>query len=312
MEAAANHCHTCPRVCNVARNAGTTGYCRTGSQPAVAAVCLHHGEEPVLDEGKGICNVFFSGCNLRCVYCQNHLISHRTDLVRFRDLPSVLAAIDACLLQGADTVGLVTPSHQPAAAAAIARALKNRPHPPRIVYNSAAYELPRAIAALEPLVDVYLPDFKYGDSTVAARYSSALDYPAVALRALREMLRQKGSNLVRDQQGKLISGLIVRHLVLPGHVDNSIRALRLLAEELPTTLHVSLMAQYWPSPALNLPPPLNRRITAEEYALVRDEFFRLGFHHGWLQAAEAAVEHLPDFRATDPFVAAKMSPDAGV
>ena len=166
---------------------------------------------------------------------------------------------------------------------------------PTVVYNSNGYDDIETLRRLAPYVDIYLPDYKYSDPRLAARYSNAADYPAVAGRAIRECYDQKGSSLPTDDDGMAFRGLIVRHMVLPGQVRNSIGCLRWLADNVSTNIHVSLMAQYYPPEGLALPDELNRRLAADEYAAVVDAFYDLGFHRGWVQQLDAADNYKPHF-----------------
>jgi putative pyruvate formate lyase activating enzyme len=167
--------------------------------------------------------------------------------------------------------------------------------------NTNSYDKVEALRSLEGLVDIYLPDLKYMDEALAARYSGAADYPQVAAAALREMFRQKGSNLLLNGDGRAESGLIIRHLVLPGHVENSKRCLRFIAEELSPAIHLSLLAQYQPTPATAGDPDLGRRLRPEEYEQVLEEMERLGFYRGWTQELDSAENYVPDFRRRHPF-----------
>ena len=294
-------CVACPRGCGAERAGDQLGYCRTGSGFEIASICIHRGEEPVVSGDDGICNIFFSHCNLQCVYCQNHQISRNDAPSRGMDLGEVVTAVTRALDGGARSVGFVSPSHMIDQMKAIIAALGDAGHRATMVMNTNAYDRRETIESLAGLVDVYLPDFKYADRTLARGYSGAEDYPEVALAALREMYRQKGSNLTLKEDGTAASGLIIRHLILPGHAENSTACLRAIAEELSPSVHVSLMAQYYPTPAVAAHPLLGRRITREEYEEVLEEFERLGFYRGWLQEPESADSFLPDFTKRHPF-----------
>jgi putative pyruvate formate lyase activating enzyme len=264
-------------------------------------VCLHRGEEPVLGGEGGVCNVFFSHCNLQCVYCQNYQISRNSSAQPDSDLDDIVSRVAAILGAGAGAVGFVSPSHSIPAMKEIMRALRAAGRKPVFIMNTNAYDRHEVIESLEGEVDVYLPDFKYADGDLAAEYSGAGDYPEIGVRALREMYRQKGSNLEIGEHGLARSGLIIRHLVLPGHVENSIACLRLIAEELSASVHVSLMSQYHPVPAVAGHPLLGRTVTEREYDTVLEEFYRLGFYRGWVQEFGSAGNYLPDFGKEEPF-----------
>lgn len=198
-------------------------------------------------------------------------------------------------------LGLVTAAHYADHIPALLEAVRRRGFTPTVVYNSSDYESVETLRSLEGQVDVYLPDFKYMDSALAKAYSHAEDYPAVAQAAIREMRRQVGGGLKVDADGRAYRGLIVRHLVLPGAVDNSLRCLDWLADEFPFGLHLSLMAQYFP-PHSGLPAPLDRCITAEEYGAVVAHAEALGLTDGWIQELEARDNYRPDFsREDNPF-----------
>jgi putative pyruvate formate lyase activating enzyme len=298
---ASSSCSRCPRECGAERAKGRPGFCAAGGGFEIASICLHRGEEPAVSGEAGICNIFFSHCNLQCVYCQNHQISRNTTAAKAWSLDEVIDAVSRLLAGGARSVGFVSPSHMIDRMIDIILALRERGNRPTVVMNTSAYDKRVTIESLDGLVDLYLPDFKYADRALARAYSGVDDYPEVALAALREMHRQKGSNLVLNDDGTATSGLIVRHLVLPGQVENSKSCLRAIAEELSPSVHVSLMAQYRPTLAVVAHPVLGRRITREEYDEVLEEFERLGFHRGWLQEPESTDTYLPDFTKPHPF-----------
>ena len=293
-------CQLCPRQCGVDR-AVAAGFCGASSEVEVSAVCLHRGEEPPLNP---IVNVFFTHCNLQCVYCQNWQISQgeRLEVRGERYAVDNLAdRICALLPESGGMLGFVTAAHYADRLPALLAAVRERGFAPTVVYNSGGYESEETLRGLEGLVDVYLPDFKYMDSALAQAYSHAGDYPAVAQATLREMRRQVGGGLKVDADGRAYRGLIVRHLVLPGAVDNSLRCLDWLADEFPFGLHLSLMAQYFP-PRPGLPSPLDRCVTAEEYGAVVAHAEALGLTDGWIQELEARDNYRPDFdNADNPF-----------
>jgi putative pyruvate formate lyase activating enzyme len=297
-------CRICPRQCGVDRFAGATGFCRTGAGYAIAAITLHRGEEPVISGATGICNVFFGHCNLRCQFCQNHQISRNEHEIRGADwsLARVAEAIIAILATGVDRLGFVSPSHMVPQMVAIIEEIRQRGFNPVIVHNSNGYDRVETLRALEDWVDVYLPDYKYSDPVLAAQLSGANDYPEVAAAALVEMYRQKGNMLHLNDEGMAVRGLIVRHLVLPGAVANSLQALRFLVGTLSPRLTLSLMSQYQPTAAVANLPPLNRQLLPEEYARVVAEMERLGFTNGWIQEFASADYYNPDFNQKTPFV----------
>jgi putative pyruvate formate lyase activating enzyme len=263
------------------------GVCGAGDEPAIARAALHFYEEPPVSGTRGSGTIFFCGCNLRCVYCQNRAISHEIPFspVSAGRLADIFRELEA---QGAHNINLVTASHHwRAVLAALAIYTPRVP----VVYNTSGYDCPDAIEALSRYVSVWLPDFKYADAALAATYSHAADYPAVALAAIAKMT---GYGAVQLTDGLITRGTIVRHLVLPGHYQGSIAALQRLADTAGTRGYLlSLMAQYTPPPACA--PPLNRRVTTYEYEKVLAEAARLGFD-GFMQAREsAAAAYTPVF-----------------
>ncbi|WP_306547950.1 4Fe-4S cluster-binding domain-containing protein [Desulfobulbus sp.] len=296
-------CCLCPRQCGADRTAGPNGFCRVDDGLAIAAITLHRGEEPVLSGGRGICNVFFSHCNLGCLYCQNHQISRNTSPLPTANW-SLTAAADAIakiLATGVNRLGFVSPSHMVVQMLALIDAVRQRGFRPVVVYNSNGYDRVETLRELEDRVDVYLPDYKYSDPVLAGKWSAAADYPEVAAAALGEMYRQKGNLLHLDDEGLAERGMIVRHLVLPGAMDNSLGALRFLAGELSNRLSLSLMSQYHPIGSVADLPPLNRQLLPEEYAQAAAEMERLGFVNGWMQECASAAHYNPDFRQASPF-----------
>ncbi len=300
MQLGLETCQLCPRRCGTDRRAAA-GYCGAPEQLAVAAVCIHRGEEPPL---AGLVNVFFAHCNLHCIYCQNHAISGRMvnrSYIHYNTLDTLADRIAALLPQSNGLLGLVSASHYAHLVEPLLQALHLRGMRPTVVYNSSGYERVETLQRLEGLVDIYLPDLKYMDPTLAEACSHAPDYPAVAAAALKEMQRQVGASLKTDERGVAFRGMVVRHLVMPGHVENSLQCLEWLADNFPLSTHLSLMAQYYP-PKAGLPAPLDRTLTAGEYALVTDRYTALGFTRGWLQSLDAESHYRPDFNRTDnPF-----------
>jgi putative pyruvate formate lyase activating enzyme len=296
-------CTCCPRNCHAKRDTDKLGFCQTGMGFDVGAIVAHRGEEPVISGPKGICNVFFTHCNMQCLFCQNYQISRnsRNDPKYQLGLPQVIERIESVLDTGVQSVGFISPSHCIPQMKVIIRALESRGLRPIYVMNTNAYDKKEAIQALEGLIDVYLPDLKYMDNDLARRFSQTPDYPEVAAMAIKEMYRQKGSNIILDDDGVAESGLIIRHLILPGQIKNSKKCLRLIAEELSTSVHVSLMAQYYPTPALANHPELGRCLRQEEYDEVREEFHKLGFYRGWVQELESQSYYRPDFARLEAF-----------
>ena len=296
-------CTLCPRRCRADRSAGQFGYCRTGTGFGIGAICVHRGEEPPISGPHGIANVFFTHCNMQCLYCQNHQISRNQGPIieHALTLDDVVRRIEAALDRGVGAVGFVSPSHCIPQMRAIIGALESRRPKPAFVMNTNAYDTVETLASLEGKIDVYLPDLKYMDAELAARYSDAPDYPHVAAKALREMFRQKGSRLTVADSGYVESGLIIRHLILPGHIENSLACLRWVADHLSTDIHLSLMAQYRPTPAVGDHPELGRCLRPDECEEVLNEFHRLGFYRGWTQDLASPGTYHPDFAQSHPF-----------
>lgn len=283
------HCTRCPRQCP-----SMPGYCGADSRvPEVVAVYAHTGEEPPLCGDKGISNIFFAHCNLKCCYCQNHFFSIKPQQCDIHGVDEIINATAESLKGTENIIGLVTPTHYSDIIPQLVEGLHDKGLFPTVVYNCGGYERVDTLRQLAPYIDIYLPDFKYADSDIAARYSHAPDYPEVAKKALKEMYGQKGSSLPTDEQGIAFRGMIVRHLVLPGQVQNSIDCLQWLAENLSTNIHVSLMSQYFPPEGLTLPDQLNRQLRRDEYDQVVDAFYQLGFHNGWVQELESADCYRP-------------------
>jgi putative pyruvate formate lyase activating enzyme len=297
------NCTLCPRECRVDRFRGGTGYCQVDVGLNIASICIHRGEEPPISGPDGICNIFFAGCNLHCIYCQNHEISRPCEgLGGFRmGMAEVLDRIEVILLKGIKAVGFVSPSHVVPQMKSIIRGLHWRGLKPVIVYNTNSYDKIETLKELDGLIDVYLPDFKYVTENIAASYSDAYDYPEVAVKALKEIYYQKGSTLSVDDKGRAENGMMIRHLVLPGHVEESKNVLKIIAEELSTGVHLSLMSQYHPTPFVNSHPVLNRRLYTAEYKAVVEAMEELGFRNAWVQDMDSYQNYRPDFRKEHPF-----------
>lgn len=297
------NCTLCPRECRINRFEGGFGYCGTDAGLNIASVCIHRGEEPVISGKGGICNIFFMGCNLHCLYCQNHEISSCTSIIRDigMNLEEVLDQIIKILSEGIPAVGFVSPSHVVPQVKAIIKGLNAHGYDPITVYNTNGYEKLETIRSLSGLIDVYLPDYKYVTKEIASEYSDASDYPETALKAIKEMYYQKGSTLSTDENGSAENGLLIRHLVLPGCVEESKRALNSIAEELSPGVHLSLMSQYHPTEQVRHHPVFNRPLYKAEYEAVVETMEALGFRNGWVQDMDSNVNYRPDFSKKNPF-----------
>ncbi len=278
-------CTLCPRKCGADRHTGS-GWCRCPATALVAKTMLHHWEEPALAGSGGSGAIFFGGCTLGCDYCQNKAISGGPVGIPV-DGPALRREMEELIAQGAENIDLVTPTQY---IPTVLEALES-PLPVPVVYNCGGYEDPETLRLLEGKVDIYLPDFKYADPALFP-LSHAPDYCAAAQRAISEMLRQVGPPQWEGE--RLKKGVIVRHLILPGHVENSLRVLDLLGEQFPKgSLLVSLMRQY--TPMGGLPAPLNRAVTDEEYEAVLSWMY-LNRLEGFTQEAAAAQRaYIPDF-----------------
>lgn len=289
-------CAACPRRCGALRKPAqpSGGFCGMPAGFVVARAALHQWEEPCISGQHGSGTVFFSGCSLRCVYCQNQQIS----LGRYGALvteENLLRMFDRLIEQGAHNLNLVNPTHY---APMLAKALKKYCSPVPVIYNSGGYERVEMLKALEGLVDIYLPDLKYVDSAVSLRYSGAADYFDYASKAILEMSRQVGKAAF-DKNGVMKKGLIVRHLILPRNTAQSIKALTWIRENLPEGTLVSLMCQYTPCGELENFPELQRRLTRREYEKVVDQMLELGLTGGYLQELSSAKEeYIPPFDLT--------------
>lgn len=297
------NCTLCPRECAVNRNEGKMGYCGSDSGYNIGSICLHHGEEPVISGKYGICNVFFTGCNLQCVYCQNYQISRRKG--RLRETKYTLEEVTDIIIQhldkGIEAVGFVSPTHYSPHVRAIINRLHSRGYSPVTVYNTNGYDKVGILSSFEGLIDIYLPDFKYFDPEIARQFSDADDYPATVKNSILEMYRQKGSTVVLNDNGQAVTGMIIRHLVLPGQAKDSINILKWIAGELSQSVSISLMSQYYPTVCVANHPVLGKKLTLAEYQEVREAMESLGFHQGWIQDHESAENYKPDFSIDSPF-----------
>ena len=281
------NCNLCPRECYVDREAGETGYCRCPATAMIAKTMIHKWEEPALAGEGGSGAIFFGGCTLGCKYCQNYAISGGP-VGETADSAALRQMMEDLIAQGAENIDLVTPTqYLPTILPALEPKL-----PVPVVYNCGGYEKSETLRALEGKVDVYLPDLKYADNRLARVLSGAGDYFETATAAIREMVRQTGP--VVWEGDKVVKGVIIRHLILPGCVDNSLKVLDWIGDNFaPGEVLVSLMRQY--TPVGNLPAPLDRKITDEEYDAVLSWMY-LNDLEGFTQEAEAAgTQFIPDF-----------------
>lgn len=290
-------CRICPRECGVDRTAGGKGFCGTDEKVLVARAALHAWEEPCISGAEGSGAVFFSGCTLRCVFCQNHAISRAKmgEAVTVERLAEIFLELQG---QGANNINLVTAGHfLPQVVRALEMAKELGLVIP-VVYNSSGYERVDMLKCLEGLVDIFLPDFKYMDPELAGALSHARDYPTVAWDALEEMVRQQPVPEF-DERGMMTRGVIVRHLLLPGHVKEAKRVIERLYERYGNQIFLSIMNQYTPVDAVKEDKLLGRRVTKREYEKVLDFALEIGVEQGFFQEGGTAMESfIPQFDGT--------------
>jgi putative pyruvate formate lyase activating enzyme len=305
----------------------------------IASLVLHRGEEPPISGEKGIVNLFFPSCNMQCIYCQNYEISRRETQGTVMSLKEICDAIIELMPLSENNLGFVSPTHFVSQMVNIVEELRRRGHFPTIIYNTNGYDLPETIKSLDGIVDVWLPDFKYSDNTLATELSEAPDYSKYALTSIKAMMHQTGVTLQTDDRNIARRGIIIRHLILPGFVENSVGVLKLISEDLSPSLYISLMSQYYPPDDLlkNSPPKLGgvrrrqepgggmstwslkpepersgarRRqawntllhpISRPEYESMIEAFHSLGFIRGWLQNFDSHLSYRPDFSKENPF-----------
>jgi putative pyruvate formate lyase activating enzyme len=296
------NCRICPRNCGIDRTEIGKGYCRTDSCCRVSSICIHRGEEPAVGGSRGICNVFFRSCNLRCIFCQNYEISRSCAKPENGfDLEETVERIISILDRGIEAVGFVSPSHAVPAVRQIIGILKSKGYSPTFVYNSGGYDSVESLKSLEGLIDLYLPDFKYSDKHLAKSFSDAEDYPETALQAVKEMYRQTGSGVIFDDDGRAVRGLIVRHLVLPGEIENTRSVMKIIAQEISEKIYISLMSQYSPTAEVSSHRTLNRCLTKSEYEQAILSMENAGLYRGWVQEMSSSKNYQPDFSKAHPF-----------
>lgn len=274
-------CDLCPRECHIDRTRGETGICGQTSQIKISSANLHYGEEPPISGDSGSGTIFMTGCNLKCVYCQNYPISQ---MQNGREI-SPLTLVDNMLrLQeaGAHNINFVTPTHFNAQIANAIITARERGLTIPIVYNSSGYDRVDTLKMLEGLIEIYMPDMRYGDESAAQCYSSAPDYPEVNRKAITEMYRQVGT-LDLDKNGIARKGLLIRHLVLPGNLSKTEKILKFIAENISENTYISLMSQYFPAYRANEYPEIARRITRKEYAIAKKLMEKYNLSNGWCQ-----------------------------
>lgn len=290
-------CFDCPRRCGAKRSlAECGGFCASGALPRVSRAAPHFGEEPCISGTRGSGAIFFTGCNLRCVFCQNREISRGGGMGRELSVQELRDTMLRLRDEGVHNINLVTPTHY---GRSIIEALSGLELGIPVVWNSSGYESVETLRRLEGLVQIYMPDFKYYKPDLARRYSAAPDYPTVAAAAIKEMFRQRGKYEL-DEDGLLRSGVLIRHLILPGQELNAMDVIDFAAEEFPPeSVLFSLMSQYTPMPGLEKHPELSRRVDGETNSLLISYMQRRGISAGYWQETDSATDELiPDFDLT--------------
>lgn len=282
------NCLLCPRKCGINRRTGQTGVCGVSSEIKVARAALHYWEEPCISGKRGSGAVFFSGCSLHCVFCQNREISDGKEgkvisKERLSDIFMELAG------KGANNINLVTPGQYIPDIVWAVNDAKSRGMKLPIIYNTSGYENVTELKLLEGIVDVYLPDFKYMDSTLSAMYSRAKDYPSVAKKALSEMVRQQPDVVIDDATGLIQKGVIVRQLLLPGHVNDAKAVLKYLYDTYHDHVYISMMSQFTPI-ALEDYPEINRTVTKREYERLVNYALEIGITNAFIQEGDVAKD----------------------
>lgn len=282
------NCLLCPRKCGINRRTGQTGVCGVSSEIKVARAALHYWEEPCISGKRGSGAVFFSGCSLHCVFCQNREISDGKagKLISKERLSDIFMELAD---KGANNINLVTPGQYIPDIVWAVNDAKSRGMKLPIIYNTSGYENVTELKLLEGIVDVYLPDFKYMDSTLSARYSRAKDYPSVAKQALSEMVRQQPDVVIDDSTGLIQKGVIVRQLLLPGHVNDAKAVLKYLYDTYHDHVYISMMSQFTPI-ALKDYPEINRTVTKREYERLVNYALEIGITNAFIQEGDVAKD----------------------
>lgn len=282
------NCLLCPRKCGINRSTGQTGVCGVSAEIRVARAALHYWEEPCISGKKGSGAVFFSGCSLHCVFCQNREISDGKagKVISKERLSDIFLELKA---KGANNINLVTPGQYIPDIVWAVNDARSRGMKLPIVYNTSGYEDAKELKLLDGIVDVYLPDFKYMDSALSAKYSRAKDYPSVAKQALSEMVRQQSKVVIDDATGLIQKGVIVRQLLLPGHVNDAKAILKYLHDTYQNSIYISMMSQFTPI-ALKDYPEINRTVTRREYERLIDYAIKIGITNAFIQEGDVAKD----------------------
>ncbi len=287
-------CNICPRKCNADRTNGKYGICGVGDKFIIARAALHMWEEPCISGDTGSGTIFFSGCNLNCIFCQNTDISHERFGKEITD-ERLLEIMFELKKKGAANINLVTPSHFAERLVSVLQRAKKEGLAIPVVYNSGGYEKVETLKKLAELVDIYMPDFKYWDLSLAEEYSKAKNYPEIARAAISEMVRQQ-PKVVFDKDGMMQKGVLIRHMMMPGHLDDSKKVMKYLYETYGERVYFSIMSQYTPTKAVENHPTLKNRVSEEEYDALIDFCCDMGMENAFTQEGESAEESfIPPF-----------------
>ncbi|NMB81863.1 MAG: radical SAM protein [Ignavibacteria bacterium] len=297
-------CDCCPHNCKINRVMGEFGICASGYLPIVSSYTAYHGEEPVLSGKFGAGNIFFGNCNLKCIYCQNFEISQNYKVERHHEVSYERLADIMIELQrkGCHNIGLVSPTHFSASILKSIYLAAQHGLTLPIIYNTNGYDSIDMLKLYDGVIDIYLPDFKYGDDESAKKYSNAENYFEHSKTAIKEMFRQVGDELIYDGD-VVVRGLIIRHLVLPNGIAESEKVFRFIAEELSPKVHISLMSQYYPTNKAYKEILLDRKLRVSEYEKAIELMDKYGLTNGWIQEIESNEYYRPNFNEsrTDPF-----------
>jgi putative pyruvate formate lyase activating enzyme len=299
-----NSCVLCPHICKVDRKNSQKGFCGAGYLPAVSSAITHHGEEPPISGSKGSGTIFFSHCNMRCVYCQNYQISQEFEgqIISVERLSELMLELQN---KNCHNINLVSPTIWiPQIIKAASIAIKNGLEIP-FVYNTGGYDNPVVIKMLEGIIDIYMPDIRYSRDSEAEKYSSAKDYVKFNRKSIIEIYRQAGDLILDASNGVAVKGLLIRLLVLPNNIGGIKETLEFIKNELSANVYLSIMAQYHPEYKACSYPELSRRITSKEYYGVVNYAEKLGFTNGWTQDYISLSEEedlfIPDFKKKEVF-----------
>ena len=291
-----NKCEMCPHKCGVNRSAGELGRCRAGEKIEVALIKIHYDEEPCISGENGSGTVFFSKCNLNCKYCQNYKISQlgKGNVFEKEELVAEFLKLQN---QNVNNINLVTPSIYSIQLIEVIKLAREKGLKIPIIYNSSGYENVENIKKLNGLIDVYLPDFKYGCNELGKKYSNINNYYEIALEAIKEMYKQVGLPEF-DEKGIIKKGLIIRHLILPNNIDNSKKVLKTIRDTFGKDIFISIMSQYFPTYKANEDETINRKIDESEYNEIEDYIFKLDLVNGYMQDFEKddnEEKYVPEF-----------------